>query len=169
MHPSDVRAAKAVVKELAPVTALLVVSLLRIIPWASKVDTTSTEELIAQREGITGNHLAVGGMDRMITPLQVSSVMATVLRLLIATFRILRSLMVLDFSPLDKYGLVECLLCVGSLHIRTFSPLVLYGVPSLLCCACGHHTKTSDISAIEGDVASHELVTEHPFVEGGVA
>ena len=63
VHPSDVRAAKAVLEELVRVTALPAVSLPRIIPWASKVDTMSTEEAIAYKEGMTGSHLVVGGID----------------------------------------------------------------------------------------------------------
>ena len=41
----------------------------------------SAEVDIVYREGITGNHLAVGGIDRMIIPLQVSSDIVDVLRL----------------------------------------------------------------------------------------
>ena len=69
------------------------ISLLRIIPWASRVETTSDEEVMAYKEGITGNHFAVGGMDRIIIPLQVSSSNCVVLRLSTAIFRVLSNLM----------------------------------------------------------------------------
>ena len=65
----------------------------RIIPLASRVETMSDEVVKEYKEGITGSHLAVRGMERMITPLQCSSVIIPVLRLSIAVFHILSSLM----------------------------------------------------------------------------
>ena len=45
------------------------------------------------KEGITGSHLAVRGMERMINSLQCSSVINPVLRLSTAVFRDLSNLM----------------------------------------------------------------------------
>src|ERR1700684_2234513 len=83
VHPSVVRVANAVLEEL-----VLPVTLPIIIPWAKRVDMMSAEEVIAYKEGITGSHFGVGGMDRIITPLQVSSFIAEVLRLSTAAFRV---------------------------------------------------------------------------------
>jgi hypothetical protein len=69
LHPSFVCAASAVGEEFVPV----VVSLPRIIPWASRVEITSADVVIGYNEGITGSHFGVGGIDLMIIPLQVSS------------------------------------------------------------------------------------------------
>ena len=94
MHPGPstvlLVAARAVLEELALVDDF--VSLPRIIPWSSKVEITSDEEVIAYREGITGNHLAVGGIERMIIPLHASSPICVPLRLSTAIFRILSNL-----------------------------------------------------------------------------
>ena len=84
--------ASAVLSELAPVVALLLVSLPRIIPWVSSVDIMSTDEFIEYSKGITSSHFAVGGIDLMIIPLQVLSVIAGVLRLSTATFLVQSSL-----------------------------------------------------------------------------
>lgn len=89
VHPSVARVARAVFDG---VVVLLLGSLPRIIPWANKVDTMSAEVVIAYREGITGSHFAVGGMDQIMIPLQVSSVMVGVLRLSTATFLIRNNL-----------------------------------------------------------------------------
>jgi hypothetical protein len=71
VHPS-VRAAKAVFEELE-LLVVLTVPRPRIIPWVSKVEIISAEVGIVYREGITGSHLAAGGMERIIIPLHVSS------------------------------------------------------------------------------------------------
>jgi hypothetical protein len=84
--------ASAVFEELVPVV-VLPISLERIIPWADRVDVMSAEEAMVYNEGITGSHFAVGGMEQIITPLQVSSVIGIVLRLSTAAFRVRRSLM----------------------------------------------------------------------------
>lgn len=88
VHPSKsiVLAANAVFEKFVPIVVLLV-SLARINPWADRVDITLAEVAIAYREGITGSHFAVGGMDRIIIPLQVSSVIVELLRLSTAAFR----------------------------------------------------------------------------------
>ena len=52
----------------------------------------SAEEGNAYNEGITGSHLTVGGMDRMIIPLQVSSVITDELKLSTAAFLVHNSL-----------------------------------------------------------------------------
>ena len=52
----------------------------------------SAEELNLYSDGITGSHFMVGGIDRMMIPLQVSSVIGVVVRLSTAAFRILRVL-----------------------------------------------------------------------------
>jgi hypothetical protein len=67
-HPSITQAAKTVFEGLAPVVVLLVVSLPMIIPWARRVDTISTEEDSMYRDGITGSHFSIVGMDLMIIP-----------------------------------------------------------------------------------------------------
>ena len=51
------------------------------------------DTLMEYRDGITGSHLAVGGMECMIMPHQVSSVIADLLRLSRAAFQVCRSLM----------------------------------------------------------------------------
>ena len=53
----------------------------------------SAKEVIVYREGITGSHFGVGEIDQRIIPLQVSSLIVDVLRLLTAAFRVHRSLM----------------------------------------------------------------------------
>jgi len=68
------------------------VSTPRIIPWASNIDTISADEVMVYREGITGSHLGVGGMDLIRIPLQVSSVITDVLRLSTAAFLVRRTL-----------------------------------------------------------------------------
>ena len=92
VYPSIIWVASAVLSELAPVVALLLVSLPRIIPWVSSVDIMSTDEFIEYSKGITSSHFAVGGIDLMIIPLQVLSVIAGVLRLSTATFLVQSSL-----------------------------------------------------------------------------
>ena len=77
VHPSVVRAARVVLEEL-----VLVVIPPIIIPWAKRVEMMSAEEVIAYREGITGSHFGIGGIDLITIPLQVSSFIADVLRLL---------------------------------------------------------------------------------------
>ena len=46
----------------------------------------SAKDNIMYRDGIIGSHFGVGGMDQIITPLQVLSLIRKVLRLLIAAF-----------------------------------------------------------------------------------
>ena len=70
-----------VLKELVPVVTLPI-----IIPWAKMVDIMSAEEVIAYREGITGSHFGVGGIDQIIIPLHVLSLIADVLSLSMAAF-----------------------------------------------------------------------------------
>jgi hypothetical protein len=52
---------------------LVVAPLPRIIPWAKSVDIISAEVVIEYSEGMTGSHFVVGGIEWIITPLQVSS------------------------------------------------------------------------------------------------
>ncbi len=67
VHPSVTLAAKTVLDNSE--VGLLWLPLSRIIPCASKVEIMSTEEVIIYNDGITGSHFAVGGIDRIITPL----------------------------------------------------------------------------------------------------
>jgi len=55
--------------------------LLRIILWARRVNMKSADEDMVYREGMTGSHLEDAGMDQIIIPCHVSSVMLCVLRL----------------------------------------------------------------------------------------
>ena len=59
-----------------------------IIPWAKSVETISADDNIAYNDGITGSHFAVGGMDRIMIPRQVSSLITDVPRLLTVAFRV---------------------------------------------------------------------------------
>jgi hypothetical protein len=72
VHPSVTRAANAVFWVVALVVAFPV-PLPSIIPWARRVEKISAAVDIEYREGITGSHFEVGGIDRMIIPLHVSS------------------------------------------------------------------------------------------------
>ncbi len=84
-------AANAVLEELE--VGLLSFPQSRIMPCASKCEKMSADEANVYREGMTGNHLAVGGIDRMIIPRHVSSGITVVLRLSTAAFRVRRSFM----------------------------------------------------------------------------
>jgi hypothetical protein len=53
----------------------------------------SAAVVIEYSDGITGSHFGVGGIDRIRIPLQVSSFIAEVLRLSMATFRVHSNLM----------------------------------------------------------------------------
>ena len=86
VHASFAFTARAVFEEFAVVLPLLLASLLIIIPWAKRVEIISADEDITYRDGITGSHFAVGGIDQIIIPFQVSSVIADVLKLSTATF-----------------------------------------------------------------------------------
>jgi hypothetical protein len=81
-----------VFEEFAVVLPLVFASLPMIIPWAKSVEMISVEEDIVYNDGITGSHFAVGGIDQIIIPFQVSSFIADVLRLSMATFQVQRSL-----------------------------------------------------------------------------
>jgi hypothetical protein len=81
-----------VFKEFAVVLPLVFTFLPMVIPWAKSMEIISAEEDTAYNDGITGSHFAVGGIDRIIIPFQVSSFIADVLRLLTATFQVQRSL-----------------------------------------------------------------------------
>ena len=70
--------ARAVIEEF--VLVVILVSLPMIIPCAKRVDTISAEDVIAYNEGITGSHFGVGGIDRIMIPLQVSSDIVDVVR-----------------------------------------------------------------------------------------
>jgi hypothetical protein len=74
------------------VDVLLLGSLPRIIPWANRVDTMSAEVVIVYKDGITGSHFAVGGIDLIIIPLQASSDIPEELRLSTAALRVLSNL-----------------------------------------------------------------------------
>ena len=84
VHPSVVRAARMVFKELA----LALVFPPTIIPWANRVDIISAEEDIAYNDGITGSHFAVGGMDQIMIPHQVSSFIMEVPKLSMAALQV---------------------------------------------------------------------------------
>ena len=86
LQPSFVCVASAVVDGGAVVKVF--VSLPRIIPCATRVETMSAEVVIEYNEGITGSHFVVGGIDRMMIPLQVSSDIVEVLKLSTAAFRV---------------------------------------------------------------------------------
>ena len=68
-HPSVVWAASAVLIEPVDVDLSLM-----IIPLANSIETISAEELRVYRDGITGSHFAVGGIDQISIPFQASSV-----------------------------------------------------------------------------------------------
>jgi hypothetical protein len=87
VQPSVARTASAAFDELPPL-ATLPVSFAIIIPWMSKVDIMSAEVVMVYNEGIVGSHLIVGGIDRIIMPLQASSVIAVVLRLSTAALHV---------------------------------------------------------------------------------
>ena len=108
VHPSDsdsesiVRAANAVFEKLVPSVALI--SLARIIPCADRVDIISDEVAIVYNEGITGSHFAVGGMDQIIIPLQVSSDIVELLRLSTTAFRVHSNLIWSSISVPSAYS-----------------------------------------------------------------
>jgi hypothetical protein len=57
------------------------------------MEMMSAGEVRVYREGITGSHLGVGGMERMMIPRHVSSFIAVALRLSMAAFRV-RSILI---------------------------------------------------------------------------
>lgn len=59
----------------------------------NRVDTISAEDPNAYREGMTGSHFAVGGMDHIMIPLHASSDIREVLRLSTAALRVCSNLM----------------------------------------------------------------------------
>jgi hypothetical protein len=69
----------------APVVTL-VVPLPKIIAWARRVEKMSAEVDIVYRDGITGSHFDVGGMDLIMIPLQVSSDIISAPKLSTAAF-----------------------------------------------------------------------------------
>jgi hypothetical protein len=65
----------------------------------------SAADVIAYKDGITGSHFGVGGIDLIMIPLHVSSLIIAALRLSTAAFRVLTSQefnMILDLSTFDK-------------------------------------------------------------------
>ena len=83
-----VQATKTVFEELP----FILVSLPTIIPWAKRVEIMSAEDDIVYRDGTTGSHFAVGGIDQIITPCQVSSFIIDVPKLSMAALRVWSSL-----------------------------------------------------------------------------
>jgi hypothetical protein len=70
VHPSVVVwATRTVFEEFE----LAFVFLPMIMPWAKRVEIISAEDDIAHKDGITGSHLAVRGIDLIIIPRHVSS------------------------------------------------------------------------------------------------
>jgi hypothetical protein len=59
----------------------------RTIPWLMRVEIMLEDVVIEYKEGITGSHFVVGGMDLIITPLQASSDITEELRLSSVAFR----------------------------------------------------------------------------------
>jgi hypothetical protein len=98
VHPSVVWAARTMFE------TLVVVTLPRIIPWARSVDIMSVEVVIEYREGITGSHFVVGGINHIIIPLQVSSNMTWVLKLSTAALRVRSNLMCSCISASSVYS-----------------------------------------------------------------
>ena len=89
VHPLPiVRSTRTVFEEFVLVLAFLPM----IIPWAKRVEIISAEDAIAYNDGIMGSHLAVGGIDLMIIPLQASSLITEAFRLSTAAFRVRSSL-----------------------------------------------------------------------------
>lgn len=74
------------------VLPLVFISLLTIIPWEKSVEIISANEEIAHNKGITSSHFGSGGIDQIMIPLQVSLLIAEVLRLSMATFQVQRVL-----------------------------------------------------------------------------
>ena len=88
-HPLVVWAARTLLEE----PELALVSLPTIIPWVKSVEMISADDDNAYRDGITGSHFAVGGIDQIIIPRQASSLITDVLRLSMAALHVRRSLM----------------------------------------------------------------------------
>ena len=76
--------------------------------------------------------------------------------------------MLLNIHSLDVSGFIECFLSMGSSHVCTPFPFVLDRVPGVFRHSCCDYTQTCYISAVEGDMTSHKLVTENPFVKGRI-
>ena len=89
VHPSVVQTARTVFEELA----LALVFPPTIIPWANRVDIISAEEDIVYNDGITGSHFAVGRMDWIMIPHQVSSFITEVPKLSTAALQVRSCLM----------------------------------------------------------------------------
>lgn len=90
VHPSSSCAVNAVLEGEEVGSFLL--PPLRIMLWARRMEMMSADDVRVYREGITGSHLAVGGMDRIIIPRHVSSFIAVALRLSMAAFWVWSSL-----------------------------------------------------------------------------
>ena len=65
IHPSIILAAKMVFGAVV-LGSLAEGSHPIIIPWANSVEIISAEDYIVYRDGITGSHFSVGGMDQII-------------------------------------------------------------------------------------------------------
>jgi len=64
-----------------PDMGLLRTPLSSIIPCAIRVENTSAVVVIVYKEGITGSHFVVDGIEHIMIPFHVSSVIADVVRL----------------------------------------------------------------------------------------
>ena len=53
---------------------------------------------------------------------------------------------------------------MGPSHVSALSPLILDGVPGLFGRPCCDYTETGNVHAVEGDMASHKLVSKGPFI-----
>jgi hypothetical protein len=83
---------------------LVVAPLPRIIPWAKSVDIISAEVVIKYREGMTGSHFVVGGIEWIITPLQVSSEISWVHKLSTAALQVQSNLICSCISVPSVYS-----------------------------------------------------------------
>ena len=92
MHASFIFAASVVFEEFAVAPPLVFASLQMIIPWAKSMEIMLADEDIAYNDGITGSHIAVGGIDWIMIPLHVSSFITAALKLSTTTFQVWRSL-----------------------------------------------------------------------------
>ena len=128
----------------------------------------SAEDNIAYRDGITGSHFAIGRIDWIITPHQVSLLIRGVW-IIDSSFLSLEYLdMLLNICSLDVSGFIKRFLSIGLSHVGTFSSFILDRVPGIFHHSSCNYPQACYISAVEGDVTSHKSITENPFVKVGV-
>src|ERR1700678_3514135 len=76
--------------------------------------------------------------------------------------------MVLDLSPFNIFGPIECLLGMGTSHVSAFSPFQLDRFPGIFGCPNHNYAQSCHICTVKCDMTPRKLVPKFPFIEGRI-